>query len=184
MTASETYSRTAVALHWILAILLATMIALGLYMTDLPRNTPERSWFFNLHKSLGLVVAAIILLRVSWRLWFKPPELERLAPPWQVTAAKTSHFLLYACMLFMPVTGYLGSAFNKFGVKFFGLPLPNWTGHNQKLHEIFATTHSWLADIFIALIAIHVAAALYHAVRRDGVFRRMWFFPTRRTDVR
>ena len=172
--APEMYSRTAITLHWILAILLATMIGLGLYMTDIPRNTPERSWFFNLHKSLGLLTASIILLRVAWRLRFKPPGLERLAPPWQVAVAKTSHAALYACMLFMPLTGYLGSSFNKYGVKFFGLALPHWGWDDPKLREIFVTAHEWIADLFIALIAIHVVAAAYHALRRDGVFARMW----------
>lgn len=173
--ASASYTRTAVALHWTLAILLVVMIAIGLYMTDLPRNTPERSFFFNLHKSLGLLAAAIILVRIAWRLRFKAPGLERLAPQWQAATAKISHGLLYGCMLFMPLTGYLGSAFNKYGVKFFGLPLPKWAAVNPELHEIFTTAHHWIASLFITLIVIHVVAALYHAVRRDRIFRRMWF---------
>lgn len=151
------------------------MLALGLYMTDLPRNTPARSFFFNLHKSFGLLAAAVILLRIGWRLRFKPPTLERLTPPWQAAAAKISHSLLYGCMLFMPVTGYLGSAFNKYGVKFFGLALPRWAPVNAELHEIFVTAHHWIASVFITLIVIHVIAALYHVARRDRIFRRMWF---------
>lgn len=176
----KAYSRTAVVLHWILAILLATMIALGLYMTNLPRNTPERSWFFNLHKSLGLVTAGIILVRVAWRLRFKPPTLDGLMPTWQVAAAKASHGLLYTCMLVMPLTGYLGSAFNKYGVKFFGLPLPRWAWDAKPLRETFATAHQWTAKLFIALIVIHVIAALYHATRHDRVFGRVWFNSGRR----
>lgn len=174
-TAPESYSRTAVALHWLLAVLLVAMIGIGLYMTDIPRNTPARGWFFNLHKSLGLLTAGFIMLRVGWRLRFKPPDLTRLVPGWQVAAAKTSHALLYGCMLFMPLTGYLGSAFNKYGVKFFGLPLPNWAAENQKLHETFTAAHHWIANLFIALIIIHVVAAAYHVARRDRVFHRMWF---------
>jgi cytochrome b561 len=174
MTSAVRYTRTAIALHWIIAILIAAMIALGLYMTDLPRNTPERSWYFNLHKSIGLLTAGIILLRVFWRLRFSPPRLAGSAPTWQA-AAKTSHVALYACMVFMPLTGYLGSAFNKYGVKFFGLPLPNWAWDDPKLREIFVTAHHWIASVLIGLIALHVAAALYHALKRDGVFARMWF---------
>lgn len=179
----KAYSRTAVVLHWILAILLATMIVLGLYMTDLPRNTPARSWFFNLHKSLGLLAAGIILVRVAWRLRFKPPTLISLMPTWQVAAAKASHGLLYVCMLIMPLTGYLGSAFNKYGVKFFGLPLPHWAWDDKPLRDTFATAHQWTAKLFIALIVIHIAAALYHAARRDQVFGRMWTNPVRRAGV-
>lgn len=171
--AAPAYTRTAVVLHWVLAILFATMITIGLYMTDLPRNTPERSWFFNLHKSLGLLTAGVILLRVGWRLRFGAPALAIAMPRWQLVAAKASHAALYACMLLMPLSGYLGSAFNKYGVKFFGLALPRWAWEDRRLHEIFVATHSWTADVFISLIAIHVTAALYHLIQRDGVFTRM-----------
>ena len=174
MMALGKYTRTAIALHWILAVLLAAMIALRLYMTDLPRDTPERSWFFNLHKSLGLLAAGMISLRIAWRLRFAPPRLEGAAPQWQTAAAKASHAALYACTVFMPLSGYLGSAFNKYGVKFFGLALPHWAWDDPRLREIFVTAHQWIANLFIALIAIHVAAAVNHALRRDGVFARMW----------
>ena len=171
------YSRTAIALHWTLALLLIVMIALGLYMTELPRNTPERSFFFNLHKSLGLLAAALILLRVIWRLWSNPPKLDGLAPQWQVTAAGVSHAALYGCMVLMPLAGYLGSSFNKYGVRFFGLPLPNWAWDDPALREFFVGVHHWVAYIFIGLILVHVAAGVHHLVRRDGVFSRMWFRP-------
>jgi cytochrome b561 len=174
-TSAVRYTRTAVVLHWIIAILIGTMIVIGLFMTDLPRHTPERGWYFNLHKSLGLLTAGVILLRVFWRLRFSPPRLEGSTPSWQAAMAKTSHMALYACMMFMPLTGYLGSVFNKFGIRFFGLPLPNWAWDDPKLREIFVTAHHWIADVLIGLIALHVVAALYHALQRDGVFTRMWF---------
>lgn len=174
-TPPATYTRTAVALHWVLAILIGTMILLGLYMTDLPRNTPARSWYFNLHKSLGLLAATVILLRVGWRLRHRPPQLASTTPPWQAAAAKISHLVLYACMVFMPLTGYLGSAFNKYGVRFFDLPLPSWAWDDPRIRKIFVTAHEWIATLLIALIVVHIAAALYHAARRDDVFRRMWF---------
>ncbi|OGI67085.1 MAG: hypothetical protein A2W18_06715 [Candidatus Muproteobacteria bacterium RBG_16_60_9] len=181
---TATYTRTAIALHWILALLVGVMIALGLYMTDLPRNTPDRGWYFNLHKSLGLAAAAIILLRVVWRLRFTPPPHSLATPPWQAAAAMISHLALYACMVIMPLAGYLGSAFNKYGVKFFGVALPNWAWDDPRLREIFVTVHHWTARLLIALIVVHIAAALYHAVRRDGVFRRMWFSAARSGSLR
>ncbi len=174
-TPAPSYTRTAIALHWILAILITALIAIGLYMTDLPRNTPSRSWYFNLHKSLGLLAAAVILVRILWRLRHAPPPLAGATPPWQIASARISHLVLYACMIFMPLTGYLGSSFNKYGVKFFGLPLPNWAWDDARLREIFVTAHHWIAGLLIAMIVVHFAAALHHAARRDGVFRRMWF---------
>ena len=174
-TTAPTYTRTAIVLHWVLAVLIGAMVVLGLYMTDLPRHTPERGWYFNLHKSLGLLTAAFILARVGWRLRHPAPRLAGTTPPWQVAAAKISHLALYACMVFMPLTGYLGSVFNKYGIKFFGLPVPHWAWEDPQIREIFVTAHHWIANLLIALIVVHVVAALYHAMRRDGVIWRMWF---------
>lgn len=180
MTSSATrYTRTTIVLHWVIAILIGSLIAMGLYMVDLPRHTPERGWYFNLHKSLGLLTAGVIFLQIFWRLRFSPPRYEGSTPSWQAAASKAGHIALYSCMLFMPLTGYLGSAFNTYGVRFFGLPLPNWAWNDPKLREIFVTAHHWIDNVFIGLIAVHVAAALYHALRRDGVFARMWFAAAR-----
>lgn len=173
MTATARYTRTAVALHWIVAVLIAAMICIGYYMTDLPRNTPERGWFFNLHKSFGLVAATLILLRVGWRARHAPPDAR--LPPWQGTAARANHALLYACLILMPLSGYVGSSFGKFGVKFFGIPLPHWGWEDKPLQDLFVGAHHFIAPILIALVCAHIAAALYHLFRRDGVFGRMWF---------
>ncbi len=168
------YTRTAVVLHWLIALLVVTLISIGLYMTDIPRNTPARGWYYNLHKSLGLLAACVILLRVGWRLRFNPPPDSRALPVWQTTAARISHALLYLCLLLMPLTGYVGSSFNKYGVKFFGLALPHWGWEDPALREFFSGAHQLIAGAFIGLILLHVAAALYHLYRRDGVFTRMW----------
>jgi cytochrome b561 len=173
------YTRTAIALHWVIALLIVALVSVGLYMTDLPRNTPERGWFFNLHKSLGVLAAAIILLRLAWRWRSGSPPDSLAIPSWQATTGRLNHGLLYLCMLLMPVSGYLGSSFGKFGVKFFGLALPHWGWEDKRLQDIFVGMHHFIAPLFIALIGIHTAAALYHAYRRDGVFTRMWLRPRR-----
>lgn len=168
------YQRTAILLHWLLAVLLIALIALGLYMTGLPRNTPARGGYFNLHKSLGLLAFALIALRGIRRLRFGAPAAPILMPPWQRRAAALNHAALYMCMVLMPVSGYLGSSFGKFGVKFFGLALPQWGWEDARLQKFFVETHHGIAGVFIALILVHTAAALYHLTRRDGVFGRMW----------
>jgi cytochrome b561 len=174
-TPSTRYTRTAIALHWLIALLVATLIGVGFYMTDLPLNTPERSWFFNLHKSTGLLAAAFIVLRFAWRWRFGRPADSAAMPRWQVTAARINHAALYLCLLLMPLSGYLGSSFGKFGVKFFGIALPHWGWEDKPLQDFFVDVHETIAPVFIALIAVHAAAALYHAYRRDGVFSRIWF---------
>ena len=176
MTAeSARYTRTAIAFHWIIALLIVAMVSVGYYMTGLPRNTPERSFFFNLHKSIGLLTATVILLRIVWRLRHAPPSDAPALPPWQRTAARINHLFLYVCLLLMPASGYLGSSFGKFGVKFFGMPLPHWGWEDKGLQDFFVGAHHLIAPIFIALIAVHTIAALYHAYRRDGVCGRIWF---------
>lgn len=167
------YTPTAVALHWLIALLILALIGLGWYMTGIPKGTPERSFFYNLHKSIGLVTAALIALRILWRIRHAPPPLPAAVPLWQVKAAKASHHLLYACMVVQPTSGYIASNFTKFGVKFFGYPLPPWGWESKTIYDVFNGIHVYASYLFVALIAIHVAAALMHLFSGDGVFQRM-----------
>ena len=118
------YSNIAIVLHWAIAALVVTLVVLGFYMTGLPRNTADRAYFVNLHKSLGVLTLVLVVVRAGWRLSHKPPPLPASTPAWQQRGAALSHGLLYAAMLLQPVTGYLMSSFGKFGVRFFGVPLP------------------------------------------------------------
>jgi cytochrome b561 len=170
----EKYRPTAIWLHWMVSIALFTQIGLGLYMVEIPKGTPDRAWFFNLHKSIGLTLALLILLRVVNRLRHSAPVLPATMRQWQQFAARWSHYLLYVCMILMPVSGYVGSSFSKYGVKFWGIALPNWGWEDKDIHETWVGIHEVVADVFIALIAVHVLAALKHLlVDKDGVFQRM-----------
>jgi cytochrome b561 len=171
---TDRYRLPAIVLHWLIALLIIGMLSLGYYMTDLPKNTPERSFYLNLHKSCGLLAALLILLRVGWRVSHLVPAFPATMPSWETLAARWSHWLLYACMVLQPLTGYLSSSFNKFGIKFFGLSLPNWGWEDKNLRELFAGFHEVIAGVLIALIVIHVLAALKHLlIDRDRVFQRM-----------
>jgi cytochrome b561 len=168
------YTLPAVLLHWLLAVLILTMIGLGYYMTELPRNTPERAFFVNLHKSLGLLTAGLVVIRICWRGSHPPPPLPASVPSWQQRASVVSHRLLYVFMLLQPITGYLTSSFGKYGIAFFGLPLPNWGWDDPQLREIAVGAHRTIVIILMALIVVHVLAALKHLlVDRDHVFARM-----------
>ena len=170
----QRYTRTAVVLHWLLAVLIPVMMVLGFYMTEVPRNTPERAFLFNLHKSLGLTVLALVVVRIVWRSKHPAPPLPDSIPLWQRRASVVSHRLLYACMLLQPVTGYLASSFGKYGVKFFGIPLPHWGWDDPGLRSIAVAAHETIVLVFIGIICIHVLAALKHAlVDRNEVLRRM-----------
>lgn len=170
----EKYRPIAIWLHWLVGLALLGQIALGLYMHDLPRETPERAWYFNLHKSIGLTLALFILLRIFYRLRHSAPVLPSTMREWEQLAARWSHHLLYVCMVLLPVTGYIGSSFSKFGIKFWGIALPNWAWEEKDIREALFGIHEAVATVFMVLIAIHVIAALKHLiVDKDGVFQRM-----------
>jgi cytochrome b561 len=175
MRAHERYTSVAIALHWLIAALVVGQIAFGWYLKSVPRKTPERTIYVNLHKSSGLTIGLLILVRLGWRLTHKAPPLPDSIPAWQRTAARTSHFALYACMLIMPAAGYLASNFSKFGVNFLNaVLLPPWGIDDRRLYAMFNTTHVLTSYVFVALIGLHVAAALRHLYLRDGIFLRIW----------
>jgi len=174
---SGRYDNVAVALHWILVIGILCQIALGLYLGEVPRNTPARTVLVNFHKSVGITLGLLILFRLCWRLTHRAPALPATMPAWERVAARANHALLYACMVGMPAAGYLATNFSKFGIKYFNLfELPPWGYEDKQIYALFNGTHKVLAVVLMTLIAIHVLAALKHAaIDRDGVVRRMWF---------
>ena len=168
------YTRVAVVLHWLIALLLFGQIGFGWFLESIPRGTPARGFYVNLHKSTGLTLALLILARLVWRIVQRPPELPSLMPLWERTAANWSHVALYVCMLGMPLSGYIASNFSKYGVKLFNsVTLPPWGTDDARIYAIFNTTHQVLSYLFVALIVAHVLAALRHLARKDGVFDRM-----------
>jgi cytochrome b561 len=177
----ERYDSVAVALHWLLAVALIAQVALGFYLQEIPRNTPPRGWWVNLHKSTGLVLLALILVRIGWRLAHRPPPLPAIVSAAQRRLAAWGHAVLYVVMLALPLTGYVASNFSKWGVKFFNvIELPPWGPQDKRLYDLFNDAHQTLAIVFTLLVVAHVVAAVRHLALRDGVFARMWPRPTAR----
>ncbi len=172
--AREKYTKLAIWLHWIIGIAILVQLALGLFMVDLPRGTPERSYYFNLHKSLGVTIALFVLLRLWWRATHTPPTLQGIIPDWQVAASKLSHWVLYLCLILMPVSGFIASSYSKFGIKVWGLfEIASW-GEDKELREVWIEVHEVTMYVLVAVLVIHVLAALKHLlVDKDGVFQRM-----------
>ncbi len=171
----QRYTHTAMWLHWLIAILLMSQFAFGWYLSDIPRGVPARSYFVNLHKSSGMLIALLILLRIVWRLTHTPPPLPDTVPRWQQRAAAGSHYLLYLLMLVMPLSGYLASNFSKHGVNFFNtIKLAPWGSDDKLLYAFFNQTHKTASWLLLALVILHVLAALKHLfVDRDAIFSRM-----------
>jgi cytochrome b561 len=169
------YTPPAVILHWLVGLLIVTLFCLGWYMMEIERQ-PGSDWYFNLHRSLGLTVGGLIVLRILWRAFHRPDELPPIMPNWEKQASLAAHWLLYACMIVMPLTGYLGASYNKSGAAFFGHRLPFWSGPNRDLSKLFFTIHSSLVWVFVTVIVLHALAGLKHlVVDKDKVFQRMWF---------
>jgi cytochrome b561 len=170
------YTGTAIALHWLIAVLLLGQFAFGLLLEDIPRGTPERGDYVNLHKSSGLLIGLLIVLRIGWRLSHQAPALPDTTPGWQRRAARFSHFALYLCMLALPLSGYLASNFSKHGIKFFNVVRwAPWGPDDKTLYGIFNQIHHLAAALLALLVAVHVLALAKHMlIDRDRLLLRMW----------
>lgn len=167
------YGKMAVLLHWSIAVLIAVLLGLGWTMMAI-EDDPGSKWYFDLHKSLGLLVLALIVLRIVWRLTHRPAPLPATLPRWQVKLSQWTQGALYLAMLAMPVLGLVGASFSKKGVAFFGIPLPSWAAPNHDTAEQFFGLHGTLAWVLVALIALHAIGGLKHLwVDKDTVFQRM-----------
>ena len=172
-TSAHGYDRMAIALHWLVAVALVAQVLLGWYVHDIPRGTPARGFWINIHKSSGLLLGLLILFRLAWRLRHRGPAVPGPLR-WQDHAARATHALLYFCMVALPLTGYLASNFSRHGIKFFNLvALRPWGVDNASVYAALNGAHAVLTYVLYALVAVHVAAALAHLARRDGVFGRM-----------
>ena len=174
MSTAHRYTATAIALHWLLALMILGSLAVGLYMTGLPFS-PTRLKLFNWHKWAGVLILLLSALRLLWRLAHRPPPAPAM-PGWQRRAAAATHGLLYALFFAVPLAGWAYSSASGFPIVVFGvLPLPDWVPVNRELADTLKALHHWLAHALGGLVALHVAAALKHQfIDRDGLLARMW----------
>ncbi|AOI98899.1 MULTISPECIES: cytochrome b [Burkholderia] len=169
------YAHTAIALHWLIALLIVCGFALGWVMTDIPGFTPTKLKYFSWHKWIGVTVFALAVVRVLWRATHLPPPLPGDTPAWQRAVSHGVHMLLYVLMIVIPVTGYLYSSASNIPVVYLGIvPLPRLIDPDPALKETFKTLHVSLNYILLSLVAMHVLAALKHQLLdRDGLLSRM-----------
>ena len=169
------YTRTAVVLHWLIAALFVGQFAWGWLMQEIPKSPPGmRADAFNFHKSIGLCLLGLMLFRLGWRIAHRPPALPPM-PAWQAGLARVTHIALYVALILQPVTGYLGSVWSGYPVKWFGITLPAWGSKSVVLKDAMSDVHLVTSFVLLALVLLHVAGALHHALRGDGVMARMGF---------
>ena len=169
------YTNLAIILHWLLAGLLVFQLCVGVFMVDIPKGPDSsRALWFNFHKSAGILITTLILLRLLWRMKNPAPALPDSIRGWQRLISNANHFSLYVCMIVMPLSGIVGSIFSKYPIKFFGITLPRLAEPNEIIKTFLSDVHHYFAIAFIFLISIHILAALKHLfVDCDGVFERM-----------
>lgn len=174
VTPPNRYTRAAILLHWLIAVAVIVQFGWGWWMQDIPKQPiGPRVDAFNLHKSLGLTILALMCIRLSWRWQHPPPTLPPM-PRWQSSLAHANHVALYACLFVMPVAGYLGSVFSGFPVKYFGITLPAWGWKDPALKEFMSSVHYVTSWILAGAVLLHIAGALHHAlIARDGLVARM-----------
>src|ERR1700758_598516 len=146
-------------LHWLMAVCILSMLFIGVGMVSTVK--PKYLALVSIHKPLGIAILVLALVRLAVRLRYGAPSLPADLPEPMKLAAYLSHYALYALMIGMPLIGW-------------GVQLPAILPHSDSLHALLWGAHFYLAFAFFALILLHVAAALFHAlVRRDGVFEAM-----------
>ena len=169
-----TYTKTAKGLHWLMAVLLFGLLALGFYMQDLPLS-PQKLQFYSWHKWAGVTAFLLVLFRLAWRATHVPPALPASMPKLMQFAAHAGHFLLYALMLAIPLSGWLMSSAKGFQTVWFGLlSIPDLLDKNKELGNLLAQVHSALNFLFIAVLVSHIGAALkHHIIDKDDILTRM-----------
>jgi cytochrome b561 len=168
------YSGTAKSLHWLILALLIAQFIFAWTMPHIGRSTPVTT-LISLHFTFGIIILAVALVRLGWRVTRGAPPPEESLPSWQNVLSHLVHWLLYALLLVIPVLGWMDASRRGMPVEMFGVELPkllatgkpgwNWTGN----------VHGLLANyVMLGLVGLHVVAALYHHfIRQDGVLKRM-----------
>ena len=168
------YTTTARILHWVVAALVLLMIPVGIVIAN-EWGGPAQTFLYNLHKSIGVTLIPLVIVRLIYRLLNPPPPLPDDIPAIQKVAAYTTHWALYALLLVQPMVGYVMTSAYPAPVPFFGLfNLPPIWPEDRALSDRLSVVHLYLGLSIAVFAAMHIAAALFHHfVRKDRVLMRM-----------
>lgn len=171
---TDGYTRTALSLHWLIALLIFTAFPLGVYMHELPLS-PYKLQLYSYHKWIGVTVFLLMMVRLYWRLMHRPPALPLSMPRWERIAAESVHYLLYALLFLIPLSGWLMSSAKGFQTVWFGvLPLPDLVGKDKALGDMLKEVHELLNFTLLGVLGGHIGAALkHHFIERDDILARM-----------
>jgi cytochrome b561 len=168
------YALPARALHAVMALAIFAAFALAFWFDDMPLSRLKIN-LINYHKWIGVAVLALVVVRLAWRLTHRPQDPEGLKP-WARTLAHLTHWALYGLMAWVPFVGWLMSSAKGYPVVWLGvLPLPDLVAKDPQLGHTLKEVHEWAAWALLALVVLHIAAALKHRfVDHDDVMNRMF----------
>lgn len=172
---TERWGAISIALHWLTLLLILGLMLVGLLLDELPKS-PKFIWIFDLHKSTGLTVLGLTLLRLGWRLLSPAPSAVAGTPRWQDGMAKATHAAFYGLLLAMPLSGWLyDSASGLRPLKWFGVfKVPKLTSMDPGIKAFALQSHELLFYALASLLLLHAGAALFHHYRlRDITLVRM-----------
>ena len=182
MTSATTYTKTAIRLHWVIAVLIICLLIGGTLMGYIPKdNSTLRAMVYNWHKTIGMLILALSIFRLIWRLTHKPPALPSDITGLPKLISKITHIFFYVFMIAMPLIGWAIISTSRFPSKLFNafpMPeLPFWQNLAKEpkhdMHEFFENAHEKLAYIAVALILLHVFAAIKHHKAGGDIMARM-----------
>ena len=171
---NSTYTPVAKGLHWLMAALILSLLALGITMTGL-QLSPQKLAMYSLHKGFGVTAFLLVWLRLAWRVIHRPPALPVTLTPLMRLLAHAGHAALYVLMITIPLTGWLMSSAKGFQTVWFAvIPIPDLIGKEQALGDLLQQAHKLLNLLLMLTLAGHVLAALWHHfVSKDDSLRRM-----------
>lgn len=169
------YGRVSRMLHWTIAILFISLIPMGIFTSMIPEGTPYRNSYYVVHKTVGVLVFVLILVRLMWNRMSTRPELDSSLKPWEKKLAHQVHITLYVMMIAVPVTGYVMTSYHGFPTYFFSLELnPLWG--KSDAYIIWGTFHKYILPYLLYIIlGAHVLGALKHRFvdKHEDAFKRM-----------
>ncbi len=168
------YSPAMQAFHWLTAALMLAILPLAWVMVSLPKDAGNRDLLFTLHESVGVTILALVAVRLAWRTT-RPvaPPVQAGTPHWMAAAGRANHWLLYAILFAMPISGYVMSSAGGYPISYLGLFTLPGLPHNKAVAGAALTVHLLVQWAVYALVALHLLATTWHvAVRRDGLLAR------------
>lgn len=160
-------------LHWLTATLVILLLTSGLTLDYWPKEYKKHFYYY--HKSFGMIILALVIMRIACRIIFKAPAYPEKFSKSTVYLAKGGTYLFYALLVAMPLTGYAMSMGGGHGVSVFGFPLPDLIGANKPLARTAYNLHEIFANLFIATIILHISAVLKHFfIDKENLLKRMW----------